>query len=396
MSKSEDAITVQNISKIFKIYHDRPLTLKEKILKLRSSRYTPFYALRDISFTVKKGEALALIGHNGCGKSTMLSIIAGILYPDTGTVNVQGRISSLIELGAGFHPDFTGRENIYTNAAIFGLSRKQTEKQMDSIIEFSELKEFIDNPIRTYSSGMYMKLAFSVAVHINPDVLLIDEILAVGDSNFQKKCFDKMMQFKASNATIILVTHNTSAVERICDRAIWINEGVIAKEGVPNEVIAAYNSEMDARYRATLALSNPKQEEEKIEEDAPISVESIKMFNSASEENYTFKTGEKVTIELTYSYKKKIEKPEMEITFYSSDGKSIFETKTPIKNYKLKCDNKMIFSVEKFNLLGGSYKVQAAPVIDTVRGSGLKQCSFSMISPERHSGIIMLDYNWQS
>ena len=241
------AIEIKNLSKEFKIFKDKPLTLKEKLLMLRSDAYTQFKVLKDINLTVKKGESIGLIGHNGCGKSTLLSLIAGIMYPNAGSIKVNGRLSCLIQLGAGFHPDFTGRENIYVNAAIFGMRRKDVDKNLDSIIDFSEIREFIDNPIRTYSSGMYLKLAFSVATHINPEILLIDEILAVGDMNFQKKCFAKMEEFKRNKVTIILVSHNLNAVEKFCDRCIWLQDGIIKQDGSSKPVIKEYLSFMSGK-----------------------------------------------------------------------------------------------------------------------------------------------------
>lgn len=245
MDNLENAIEIKNVSKDFRVFKDRPKTIKEQILNLCSNEYTPFHALKNVNLSIKKGESIALIGHNGCGKSTLLSIIAGILYPTSGTVKVNGRLSCLISLGAGFHPDFTGRENIYTNAAIFGLSKKETEENLDSIIEFSELGSFVDNPVRTYSSGMYLKLAFSVAIHINPEILLIDEILAVGDSNFQRKCFAKMQEFRRKGVTIVLVSHALPRVVEFCDRCLWLQDGVIRADGKPDEVTEEYLSFMN-------------------------------------------------------------------------------------------------------------------------------------------------------
>ena len=190
MKKDENVIEVENLVKSFKIYFDRGDSLKEKLM-LKRDKYEERRVLDGISFNVKRGEAIGLIGHNGCGKSTTLKLLTRIIYPDSGKIKINGRVSSLIELGAGFHKDMTGRENIYTNAAIFGLSKKEISQRMKDIIRFSELEDYIDNPVRTYSSGMYMRLAFSVAINVNADVLLIDEILAVGDVNFQQKCFEK-------------------------------------------------------------------------------------------------------------------------------------------------------------------------------------------------------------
>ena len=187
----ENAIEVRDLTKKFKVFYDKGNQLKEKILFHNRNRYENRWVLNGISFNVRRGEAVGLIGHNGCGKSTTLKLLTKIIYPDSGTIEMRGRVSSLIELGAGFHPDMSGRENIYTNASIFGLSKKEIDARVAQIIEFSELEEFIDNPVRTYSSGMYMRLAFSVAINVDADILLIDEILGVGDAHFQEKCFEK-------------------------------------------------------------------------------------------------------------------------------------------------------------------------------------------------------------
>lgn len=212
--KVEESVVVSDVSKTFKMYYDKPQTLKEKILRLNSDKYDLYYALKKVDLTINRGEVVGIVGKNGCGKSTLLKMIAGILTPDTGNIQVNGRLSCLIELGAGFHPDFTGRENIYTNASIFGMSRNVIDKTIEEIIEFSELGEFIDNPVRTYSSGMYLKLAFSVAIHIHPEILLIDEILAVGDARFQRKCFQRLEEIKSTGATIIIVSHDLGSLEK--------------------------------------------------------------------------------------------------------------------------------------------------------------------------------------
>lgn len=238
----ENAIEVKGVSKRFKVYFDKGSQLKERVLFRNRNRYEERYVLNGISFEVKKGEAVGLIGSNGCGKSTTLKLLTRIIYPNAGTIELNGRVSSLIELGAGFHPDMSGRENIYTNAAIFGLTRDEIDSRLDDIIRFSELGEYIDNPVRTYSSGMYMRLAFSVAINVNADILLIDEILAVGDAKFQAKCFNRLREIKAAGTTIVIVSHSTAQIEQICDRAIWIRDGVIAENGVTREVIQDYMS----------------------------------------------------------------------------------------------------------------------------------------------------------
>ena len=231
------------MSKSFKIMYDKPLTLKDRLISWKRNKYEMRTVLHDINLDIKKGETVALIGVNGSGKSTLLKIMTKILYPNQGTVKTYGKLSSLLELGAGFHPDFTGRENIYFNAAIFGLSKQEIEKRMDEIIQFSELGDFIDNPVRVYSSGMYMRLAFSIAINVDAEILLIDEILAVGDQHFQEKCFKKLEELKNSNKTIVIVTHNLQQVNELCTRAIWVQNGVIKLDGKPKEVVDAYLKE---------------------------------------------------------------------------------------------------------------------------------------------------------
>lgn len=244
---SKYAIEVENVTKSFKIYYDRGKTLKEMTLFKNRRTFKRLEVLKEISFKVPKGEAIGIIGQNGCGKSTTLKLLTKIMYPDSGTINMSGRVSSLIELGAGFHPDMSGRDNIYINASIFGLTKKEIDKKYDSIVAFSELIDFIDNPVRTYSSGMYMRLAFSVAINVEADILLIDEILAVGDIAFQEKCFNKLKEIKEKGTTIVIVSHSLNQIEKICDRTIWLHEGKVYKEGRPEVVNYEYLMYMQSR-----------------------------------------------------------------------------------------------------------------------------------------------------
>ena len=243
----QNSIEVRNLVKKFKVYHDKGKSLKDKILFLNRNKYDNRVVLDGISFSIKKGEAVGLIGNNGCGKSTTLKLLTKIMYPSSGTVEVNGKVSALIELGAGFHPDMSGRENIYINASIFGLTKKEIDAKVDEIIKFSELEQFIDNPVRTYSSGMYMRLAFAVAINVEAEVLFIDEILAVGDQAFQNKCFKKLVEIKESGCTIVIVSHSLSQIEKICDRSIWIKDGHIEMEGAPKDVHKVYLEWMKTR-----------------------------------------------------------------------------------------------------------------------------------------------------
>lgn len=263
--KPENAIEVHEVTKSFKIYLDKGSTLKEKLLFKKRRKYENRTVLRGLNLEIKRGAAIGLIGHNGCGKSTTLKLLTKIMYPDSGKIEMRGRVSSLIELGAGFHPDMSGRENIYTNASIFGLTRKEINRRIESIISFSELENFIDNPVRTYSSGMYMRLAFSIAINVDADILLIDEIIAVGDANFQSKCFDKLREIKENGTTIVIVSHSLGQIEQICETSYWIDQGVIRLSGNPREVHLAYLSEMGKKRQET---RNKEALQNKVEEQA--------------------------------------------------------------------------------------------------------------------------------
>ena len=238
---SRNAIEVRNMYKQFKVQYDKANTLKDKILFWNRENHKEIHkVLNNINLNIKKGESVALIGTNGSGKSTLLKLMTKIIFPTSGTIETNGKLTSLLELGAGFHPDFTGRENIYFNASIFGLTRKEIDDRINEIIEFSELGEFIDNPIRTYSSGMYMRLAFSVAINVDAEILLIDEILAVGDQHFQEKCFAKLKELRDSGKTIVIVSHSLDTVKKLCRRAVWIYKGEIRLNGDPTYVINQY------------------------------------------------------------------------------------------------------------------------------------------------------------
>ena len=236
----EYAICVKDVYKCFNVYLDKANTLKERLLFFSRNKKERREVLKNINLNIKKGETVALIGTNGSGKSTLLKLMTKILYPNSGIIEINGKLTSLLELGAGFHPDFSGRENIYFNASIFGLTKKEIDDRLENIIEFSELKNYIDNPIRTYSSGMYMRLAFAVAINVNADILLVDEILSVGDEHFQNKCIEKMLELKNEGKTMVFVTHSMESVKKLCSRAVWLYNGNIQMDGKVEEVIKKY------------------------------------------------------------------------------------------------------------------------------------------------------------
>lgn len=237
------SIEIQDVYKTFNVYLDKANSLKEKLLFWQRNKKEVREVLKGINLNIKKGEAVALIGVNGSGKSTLLKLMTKIIYPNKGKIITHGKLTSLLELGAGFHPDFSGRENIYFNASIFGLNKKQIDERIEQIIEFSELEKYIDNPVRTYSSGMFMRLAFAVAINVDADILLVDEILSVGDQHFQEKCLNKMKELKTEGKTMVFVTHNLESAKELCDRTVWLHQGVIKMDEATDEVIEEYLKE---------------------------------------------------------------------------------------------------------------------------------------------------------
>ena len=238
------AIAAERVSRRFRVYPQRSVTLKERVIRRRRLDVTEIWALRDVSFSVAAGESVGLIGRNGSGKTTLLRLLSGIIKPTSGSVDVGGRVGSLLELGAGFHPDLTGRENVFLNGSIHGLKRAYVREQLDEIVAFAGLEQFIDLPVRTYSSGMYMRLGFAIAAHIDADVLLLDEVFAVGDEQFQRKCFGKIFEFKQRGGTIVFVSHDAAAVERLCDRAVLLRNGLVEFDGPTHDAIVRYRQQL--------------------------------------------------------------------------------------------------------------------------------------------------------
>lgn len=413
---SERAIVVDHVSKSFKIYKDRSNTMMETLLFRKRQKYDNRQVLNDISFIVNKGEAVGLIGSNGCGKSTTLKMLSRILYPDKGTIQINGRVSSLIELGAGFHPDMSGRENIYINASVFGLTKKEIDSRLDDIIEFSELEEFIDNPVRTYSSGMYMRLAFSVAINVDADILLIDEILAVGDVNFQGKCFNRLKEIKAEGTTIVIVSHSMGQIEQICDKSIWIHEGKIRAEGLPREIDPQYLDCM-GEHRQKAAEKQEKRSEEKNSENNEIKKEKdekvktrwgngdariskIRLLNKDGNETSSFCTDEPMTIQLDYVVNKRVDNAVVGIGIFRIDGLQCYGTNTRIDRlpeFSLTENGSINVILESMNLLPGSYTLDLA----LEKGIGVpidyftKAKKFEVYTRLEDVGVTRIRHRWE-
>ena len=380
--KPENVIEVKNITKKFKVYLDKGHTLKEKTLFRNRRKYEERNVLNGISFEVKKGEAVGLIGHNGCGKSTTLKLLTKIMYPDSGTIEMKGRVSSLIELGAGFHPDMSGRDNIYTNASIFGLTKKEIDARLDDIIAFSELEEFIDNPVRTYSSGMYMRLAFSVAINVDADILLIDEILAVGDAAFQAKCFNKLREIKSHGPTIVIVSHSMSQIEQICNRSIWIHDGLIKEEGKPRIVdphYMEYMSEKAAGCNMKKAEGDKKRELEieKVEKEKKketvenkkrwgskeVIMESVRVVDVDGKEQNEFYNTQPFSILIEYKANKIVDDAVIGVAIYRDDQTYIYGSNTLIdysEPTKLNTRGEIRLNIERLPVIAGNYTMDLA------------------------------------
>ncbi len=395
----EDAIVIKDVQKKFRVFYDKGQSFKEILLFKNRSHYEERTVLNGISLTVKKGEAIGLVGHNGCGKSTLLKLMTRILYPDNGSISINGRVSSLIELGAGFHPDMSGRENIYTNAAIFGLTKKEIDKRLNDIISFSELEEFIDNPVRTYSSGMYMRLAFSVAINVDADVLLIDEILAVGDANFQAKCFNRLQEIKASGTTIVIVSHALAQIEQICDRTVWINDGKICAEGAPRDIHPVYLEFMGKNMRDTesanlIASNNTRWGNQNIK------IKEVKVLDDEGNDGKAIATGSRVTFTIDYEMVKKTENVVFGIAIYRVDGIHCYGVNTLIDGLPaitVDSDGSYSITIDKLQLLPGEYILDVSiENTDAVPVDYYKNARrFVTFSPVSDAGCFRLEHTWK-
>lgn len=408
--KEQNVIAVDHVSKQFKVFLDKSTSLKENVLFSHRRRYEERTVLKDINFTVRKGEAIGIIGENGCGKSTLLKLMSRIMFPDSGSIVMDGRVSALIELGAGFHPDMSGRENIYTNAAIFGLGKKEIDERLHDIIAFSELEEFIDNPVRTYSSGMYMRLAFSVAINVDADILLVDEILAVGDAAFQAKCFNRMREIKARGTTIVIVSHSLGQIEQICDRSIWIHHGLIRAEGSPRDVHPRYLEYMGEHAAAVTEKEEPKEPDEAVDDTTTENNEnrwgngaarftSVEMFNAKGEKREQFATGENLSVQMRYAVHGDVKNPAIGIGIFRNDGLQCYGTNTfidHVSNINLNVNGVITVKLEDLCLLPGEYSLDVA--IHTEDGFAYDYYRyakrFKVYSNIQDAGVARIAHKW--
>ena len=404
-----NAIEVSHVSKVYRRYSRRRqfATLKSALLSgslisdLKADE--TFQALNDVSFSVPPGRTYGIIGPNGSGKSTMLKLVAGITRPTSGTVTVNGRISALIELGAGFHPEISGRENVFINGIMLGLSKREIQKRFDEIVEFAELKDFIDAPVKTYSSGMYMRLGFAVAIHVDPDVLLVDEVLAVGDEGFTHKCLDKFAEFRRRGRTILLVTHSLGLVERFCDDALWLDKGKVKGTGDPRRVVGAYVTDVErgeeamlaaADQRAKDAVSAPadarsrggaapvrvktKPADPVQEPEGPpdmfqategrwgsreVEITKVELLDESGAAAHVFQSGERVTMRLSVKAKEPVTDFVFGVGLFNADGVCCYGTNTEVEQLfaeSLTGEGYVDLVIDSLDLVEGTYKLDAA------------------------------------
>jgi len=389
------AIRAEHVAKSYRLRRERQRTLKEVMLR----QYAPpedVHALRDVSFTVEQGEAFGVIGANGSGKSTLLKLIAGTAKPTSGALEVHGRVAALLEIGAGFHPDFTGRENAYLNGSLLGLSRAELTRSMPEIERFADLGRFFDAPVKTYSSGMYTRLGFSVAVHLGPDVLLVDEVLAVGDEYFQHKCFAKIAEFREAKKTILLVSHDLGAVSRLCERALWLREGQVAAAGTVRDVINAYHLEVgerEQRERASRGEVGARWGSKEVE----ITRATVRAADGT--ERAVLESGKAASIEIAYRNPAGKSDAVFGVYVYRDDGTGVYGTNTLIDGCVVPVRDSGVvrFRIDELDLLPGGYDVDIGIIDpqDRYYDYHEKGLSLRVIGTSREVGLTRLRHRWE-
>jgi ABC-2 type transport system ATP-binding protein len=388
-------IVAENVSRRFRVYPQRHVTLKEAIVRRRHLRPVEVWALRDVSFRIEPGESVGFMGRNGSGKTTLLRLLAGVFRPTSGHLAVAGRVGSLLELGAGFHPDFTGRDNIYLSASIYGLRKQEVDRRLDSIIEFSELERFIDLPVRTYSAGMYMRLGFSIAVNVDAEVLLLDEVFAVGDEAFQRKCVERILDFKRQGTTIAFVSHSGAALERMCDRGFLLRQGVVEYEGDTGEAIR--------RYQELLAG-----EEEPAERAAGLQewgtgearVTDVRLEHAAGEVRDDFMPGDHVVLRLTVQNREAIDPPRLAIELRDVSGGLLSRAERDLGELgwdREGEDANVRFDIQRLPLVEGRFQFNIS-LTDGARTrryhSVEKAAEFSVAPQGEAHGFVLFEGDW--
>jgi ABC-2 type transport system ATP-binding protein len=387
------AVELREVHKRYRVYRERYRSLKEFVMHRRLGDWEDHWVLRGVSLDVEAGSILGLIGPNGAGKSTTLKLMAGILVPDSGSVHVSGSLSALIELGAGFQQEYTGRENVYLNAALLGLPRREIDRRFDDIVAFSGLEKDIDAPVRTYSSGMYMRLGFSVAIHVDPQIMLVDEILAVGDESFQRKCFDWLDRFHERGGTIVLISHNLSAVRELCSQVAWIEDGGVEAIGDPSTIINAYLKRVHEQDRQVAGLKQSR---------PAIELGSVRILGGDGRPVETIATGDPITFAIPYRVHQPVEGAVFGIAIRRSDGAFLYGTNTGVDRIPVPLANGEGTALLRFPSmpgLAGTYSLTVG-VFDSPKLSATpidfqdRQYSFHVVSSTGEEGIARIPHEW--
>jgi len=401
-------ICFDHVSKQFVLKHEQPHSFQEifvNLVHLRQSRTKEkYWALNDISFEVEPGAMLGLIGPNGAGKSTIMKLVSRIIEPTSGRIEVNGRVGALLELGAGFHLDLTGRENVYLNGSILGLSRREISRDLDAIVAFAGLEQFIDIPVKHYSSGMFMRLGFSVAVHTRPDILLIDEVLAVGDADFQQKCLNKIAEFRRGACTIVFVSHDLQSVGQLCDEVIWLEHGQIKHKGAPDRVITSYMAHLEQQLAEKLALENRIGTEAPVE-PSTLRILGVTMVDKEGNAKWSFRSGEPVRVQIEYESQGLVEQPVFGIQFHRSDGLYVSSTNTynidPLEMGPIEGRGTLTVEIAELNLYAGEFFLSVGAYLapDPPYWSAPahfldKQFTFRIVSEQRH-GVMAIPAQWK-
>jgi ABC-type polysaccharide/polyol phosphate transport system ATPase subunit len=386
-------IRVHHAGRVFKVYPRESRRLKDLVVARRAARATEVVALKDVSFLVEPGSAVGLVGRNGSGKTTLLRLLSGIIRPTSGDVEVGGRVGSLLELGAGFHPDLSGRENVFLNGSIHGLKRAYIREQLDEIVAFAGLEEFIDLPVRTYSSGMYMRLGFAIAAHIDADILLLDEVFAVGDEQFQRKCFGKIFEFKQRGGTIVFVSHDASAVERLCDRAILLRKGAVEFDGPTHDAIV--------RYRRQLAGErDPDERGAGLKEwgSGEARIEDVALLGPDGDERTQLLAGEPFTLRLRLTAEAEIPPPRVSFELRDASGLLLASESRSIADLGWDGGGVVRFEVERPPLADGRFHLRLGLSDET--GERLYHwlddaLTFVVYPPGDERGVVRLEGRWE-
>lgn len=362
-------IRLSHVSKLFTLRREVSGSFQQSFIRLlqrRADRRESFWALRDVSFDVMRGDCFGIIGPNGSGKSTLLKLITGILEPTSGEIGVRGRVASLLELGAGFHPDLTGRENIFLNGSVYGLTRRQMRSRIDEIIDYAELGDFIDIPIKHYSSGMYVRLGFAVAIHSDPDLLLVDEVLAVGDVAFQHKCLDSIQHFRRQGGTLVFVSHDLSAIQSLCNNAIWLDHGVVKAAGTPLDVSMSYVSRVADEAEAKAGITHAAEPgDSRRWGSGRVRITSIALRDSAGRERKVFATGEPMEIHLGYTIYPGVRELVFGLAIHHQNGVHLCGPNTQFEGLQLPATpgrGSVVYCIPALSLLEGGYEISVAAV----------------------------------